>query len=73
MNHVVAGLNSYLGFFVHTQSYRMKKKAFSQVTWFWKTCYIQGHFQIIKIRQKYKLTTYARERNNNEIYCRDIP
>ena len=41
-------INSYLGFLIHYQSYGIRRKAFSELHYFWKACYIQGKFQVVK-------------------------
>ena len=46
----VRSINSYLGFLIHYQSYGIRRKAFSELHYFWKACYIQGKFQVVKIK-----------------------
>lgn len=45
----VRSINSYLGFLIHYQSYGIRRKAFSELHYFWKACYIQGKFQVVKV------------------------
>lgn len=47
----VRSINSYLGFLIHYQSYGIRRKAFSELHYFWKACYIQGKFQVVKIKK----------------------
>ena len=46
----VRSINSYLGFLIHYQSYGIRRKAFSELHYFWKACYIQGKFQVVKVK-----------------------
>ncbi len=53
LRHLVSGINSYLGFMVHTASYRMRRRVFSKTCdAFWKVCYTHD-FSVCKIRLKY--------------------
>lgn len=51
----VRSINSYLGFLIHYQSYGIRRKAFSELHYFWKACYIQGKFQVVKIKTQYNV------------------
>lgn len=48
----VRSVNSYLGFLRHHTSYAIRRKAFSNLTYFWKVCYIYGHFEVVKIKTR---------------------
>ena len=47
---IVRSINSYLGFLIHYQSNGIRRKAFSELHYFWKACYILGKFQVVKIK-----------------------
>lgn len=53
----VSGMNSYFGFLVHCNSYAIRRAAFKDCKFFWKVCYLEGHCHVVKIKNKYKLTT----------------
>ena len=58
LRHNVSSINSYLGFMVHTASYRMRKKAFKrECRAFWKICYTR-QFAVCKIRVKYDIRQF---------------
>ena len=59
LEHLVAGLNSYLGIVKHTASRNLKLKLFSNCVSFWKICYITN-LQVVKIRKSYKLSTITK-------------
>lgn len=48
----IRSINSYMGFLVHHKSYGIRRKAFSNLQYFWKVCYIKGHFQCVKPRKR---------------------
>lgn len=48
----VKSINSYMGFLIHHKTYAIRRKAFSDLTYFWKVCYIQGKFQVVKIKEE---------------------
>lgn len=45
-------INSYMGFLLHHQSYAIRRKAFSDLKYFWKICYIKGRFKTVKIKKE---------------------
>ncbi|MDD6104128.1 MAG: RNA-directed DNA polymerase [Bacteroidales bacterium] len=55
LEHDVCSLNSYLGGMVHDNSYAIRSSELLNKKWFWKYCYVSGHFQCIKLKNKYKL------------------
>lgn len=58
LRHAVSSLNSYLGFMVHNQSYRMRRKIFKrECKYFWKVCYTRN-FSIVKTKNKYDFRIY---------------
>lgn len=48
----IKSVNSYMGFLVHHHSYAIRRMAFRDLKYFWKVCYIQGHYQVVKPRKK---------------------
>lgn len=58
LRHDVCSLNSYLGFMVHTASYRMREKIFKrECRAFWKICYTR-EFAVCKIKVKYDIKQF---------------
>lgn len=58
LRHDVCSLNSYLGFMVHTASYRMREKIFKrECRAFWKICYTQ-QFAVCKIKVQYDIKKF---------------
>jgi len=56
LEHDVDSLNSYLGLSVHTNSYAIRAEAvMHKMKFAWKFCYVKGHFQTVKLKNKYKL------------------
>lgn len=53
LKHFVISLNSYMGFCVHSYTYNLRKRMFSDVPYFWKCCNIQRRFTIVKVKRKY--------------------
>lgn len=56
LDHVVCALNSYFGFLIHCNSYAIRRKAFKGYKYFWKCCYLEGRFKVIRIKNQYKLS-----------------
>lgn len=50
----ICSINSYMGFLCHANTYAIRRKAFKRLTWFWKCCYVEGHFLKVKVKQKYR-------------------
>lgn len=48
----IKSINSYMGFLIHHQTYAIRRKAFSCLTYFWEVCYIKGRFQVVKIKKE---------------------
>lgn len=58
LRHAVSSLNSYLGFMIHTSSYRMRRKLFKrECRAFWKLCYTKN-FAVCKIKKRYQYRNY---------------
>lgn len=51
-------INSYLGFAHHNSSYKILRKSFYSLNYFWKVCYPTNHFLKVKIKKPYKLCEY---------------
>lgn len=52
------GLNSYLGFLSHTQSYAVRRKWLSRLKYFWKVFTVSGDFLVAKTRKRYRYEDY---------------
>lgn len=62
LKHCVAALNSYLGFIIHVKGHNLRHKVISKASEdFWKVCYVEGDYTIIKIMKKYRLTTLLKQ------------
>lgn len=58
LRHDVCSINSYLGFMVHTASYRMRAKIFKrECRAFWKICYTR-QFAVCKVKVKYDIKQF---------------
>lgn len=58
LRHDICSINSYLGFMVHTASYRMRQKIFKQeCRAFWQVCYTR-EFAVCKIKVKYDIKQF---------------
>lgn len=67
LEHDIDSINSYLGSLVHTSSYAIRVKEFlgGNLRFFWKLCYVQGHLQVVKLKNKYKLRNKLLRDNEN--------
>ncbi len=67
LRHCISALNSYLGFTVHVNAHKLRRTILSgEYKSFWKVCYVEGDYTIIKIMKKYRLTTYLKEQEDAE-------
>lgn len=58
MEHAVASLNSYLGFFRHCNAYGLRRKVLQKIEpQAYKWIYIKGHHEVVAEKKKYKLRT----------------
>ena len=58
LRHDICSINSYLGFMVHTASYRMRAKIFQrECRAFWKICYTR-QFAVCKVKVKYDIKQF---------------
>lgn len=55
LRKAVSTVNCYLGLMSHTKSYAIRRKALSNVQWMWKCCWIDGHFEVVKIKDAYSV------------------
>ena len=63
LRHSVAALNSYLGFLIHCDSYRLRMSLLLNVSRsFWQCCYIVGELQCVKIKLDYQLPYYLQRK-----------
>lgn len=68
LRHSVSALNSYLGFLVHNNSYRLRMSLLLNVSHsFWECCYIVGDFRCVKIKQDYQYPYYL-QRKEAQLY-----
>ena len=58
LEKAISGINSYLGFACHNNSYSVLYRYFTNLSSFWKVCYVTGHFHTVKIYKKYQLSNY---------------
>ena len=65
LEHLVAGLNSYLGIVKHSASRNLKMKLFSGLVSFWKICYVKN-LQVVKIRKSFQTLTLLKQQENEE-------
>lgn len=71
LEHVVASVNSYLGFTVHCDAYNIRRKAFADAPpEFRKVCFIRKEtLACVKIRRQYKVKVYL---YNEEVKENDL-
>lgn len=67
LRHSVASLNSYLGFMIHVNGHNLRHKLFDNASEdFWKICYLEGDYTVVKIMNQYKLTNYLKDKEDAE-------
>lgn len=67
LRHCVSALNSYLGFMVHVNGHNLRHKILDGANQsFWDVCYLVGDYTVIKIKKKYQLNTYLKEKADAE-------
>lgn len=67
LRHCISALNSYLGFTVHVNAHKLRRTILNgSYKSFWKVCYVEGDYTVIKIMKKYQLTTYLKEQEDAE-------
>lgn len=52
IHSAVCSVNSYLGFLRQHKSYGLRRKAFCMMFVFWERCYVQGHFEVVKLKKE---------------------
>jgi len=67
LRHCISALNSYLGFMVHVSAHKLRRKILDSASEdFWKCCFVVGDYTTIKILKHYKVTTYLKEKEDEE-------
>ena len=68
----VQSVNSYLGLLRHYNEYNARKRILQQMSpKVWKYCYVWGHWEVVKIKNRYKPRNIARQRIRNGTYYID--
>ena len=68
----VQSVNSYLGLLRHYNEYASRVRILNQMSpKVWKYCYIWGHYEVLKIKNRYKPKQIARQRMRNGTYYVD--
>lgn len=68
----VQSVNSYLGLLRHYNEYDTRKRVLSQMSpMVWKYCYVWGHYEVIKIKNRYKPRNIIRQRIRDGTYYAD--
>jgi hypothetical protein len=53
-----------LGFLKYNSSYALKRKLFGKLKYFWKCCYLEGRFNKVTLRKRYRLSEFLLKENN---------
>ena len=61
LERLLSGVNSYLGFAAHNNSYSILYRCFMSKVYFWKICYLTNHLLRVKIKKKYQLSEFLYE------------
>ena len=61
LERMATSLNSYNGFLKHNASYNIKRGMFGRMRYYWHCCYVNGHFDVVKIKKKYRLSTILKQ------------
>lgn len=56
MEHYICACNSYLGFLKYNNSYALKRKIFGRLKYFWKVAYIEGRFNKVVLKKRFRLS-----------------
>lgn len=67
LERAACSINSYFGFLVHCNSYNLRSKLFKHSPNFWRFFYIEGHFCVAKLKEKYKPLTFLLEQDKNDL------
>ena len=68
----VQSVNSYLGLLRHYNEYDTRKRVLNQMEpKVWKYCYVWGHYDVVRIKNRYKPKNIIRERIANGTYYLD--
>ena len=58
LERLLSGVNSYLGFAAHNNSYNILYRCFMSKVYFWQICYPISHLLAIKIKKPYQLSEF---------------
>ena len=75
LRHCIAALNSYLGFMVHVNGHNLRRRILNSASQdFWKVCYVQGDYTVIKVMRRFRLTNFLKEQEDaeNDIAIRQL-
>ena len=64
LEHYVCACNSYMGFLKYNSSYALKRKLFVKLKYFWKCCYLEGRFNKVTLRKRYRLSECLLKEND---------
>ncbi len=68
LEHEIDSMNSYLGISIHTNSYAIRAhEIMHNFKYFWIYCYVEGHFAVVKLKNKYKLINRLIENENMDL------
>lgn len=63
LRHCVSSINSYIGFLVHCNSYRLRMSLLLNMSRsFWECCYITGDLRCVKIKEYYLFPNFLRRK-----------
>lgn len=58
LEKLLSGVNSYLGFAAHNNSYNILYRCFTGMRYFWNVCYPASHLLNVKIKKPYQLSEF---------------
>ena len=61
LERLLSGVNSYLGFAAHNNSYNILYRRFTEMRYFWNVCYPTSHLLKVNIKKPYQLSEYLYE------------
>lgn len=61
LNSMLSSINSLLGFTRCNKSYGIRRKILDDCVHLWKVCYMRGAYDVLVIRQKYRIGYYLHE------------
>ena len=63
LEKLLSGVNSYLGFAAHNNSYNILYRCFTGMHYFWNVCYPASHLLNVKIKKPYQLSEFLYGKN----------